>query len=84
MACFRMNFTFYLYHKDTQQTGCATEYIFRWVKVIGQLHFPPLERTYVIQWMGGYMGYSVSLDALKVREVCAPAKSYTPVISAIA
>jgi len=30
------------------------------------------------------MGHSVSLDALKIGEVCAPAKNYTPVISAIA
>jgi len=45
-------------------------------------YFTPLERACAIQWMGGYMGHSVSLDALKIREVCALAKNYTPVISA--
>ena len=33
-------------------------------------YFTPLERACAIQWMGGYMGHSVSLDALKIREVC--------------
>jgi hypothetical protein len=43
-----------------------------------------MERACALQWMGGYMGHIVSLDALKIKGGCAPARNYTPVIGAIA